>query len=72
MVKGPERLWLLHVGGNYTAGAASVFMPPDSDRPNCASETSGNAAAVATASSGVLDIADLAGIFIIQARIFVM
>ena len=54
-------------GGNYSKDAKDVFMPPDSYRPICAA-AAGNAQAVDVANSGVLDIDDVAGIFIIQAR----
>ena len=57
--------------GNYTADALAVWMPDDTNRPQCASLVASNAADVAFALSGALDIHDLAGVFLIQAAGFV-
>ena len=51
-------------GGNYSAGAKDICMP--SNRPVCDPVAAANAGAVALATSGQLQLIDLAGIFIIQ------
>lgn len=53
-------------GGNYSAGAKDIFMPSNSNRPVCDPVAAANAGAVALATSGQLQLVDLAGIFIIQ------
>ena len=53
--------------GNYSSVALEQFMPPDSSRTHCAAEVAASAAQVAFANSGSLDIADLSGVFIVQA-----
>lgn len=52
--------------GNYTSQALAMWMPDDTNRPQCASLVASNAAAVAFALSGALDVHDLAGVFFIQ------
>jgi hypothetical protein len=53
--------------GNYSAQALAQFMPSESNRPQCAAEAAASDAAVAFAASGALGIADVAGVFIVQA-----
>ena len=53
--------------GNYSAIALEQFMPPDASRSHCVAEVQASAAQVAFANSGSLDIADLSGVFIVQA-----
>jgi len=53
--------------GNYSSIALEQFMPPDSSRTHCIAEVQQSASAVAFAASKALGIADLAGVFIVQA-----